>query len=242
MTVGRGAFPEPFDLFGYDMNDYDDVFTDHLDLLLKITRQSSVSWQGAHRAPLLGSWVGPRAVQRPLPVWVGAGGNRGSLVRAGSLGLPVVTAVTPGSTVRLAENLDAYRGTAASYGHDPAALRVATTSQAYVVPEPGQAEAFYPYCAEYLDLHSRGRIILDREGFDRHAAGAEALLGGDPAQVAEKMAEQHRLLGQDRLLLQVDAGGLPFEDVARTIELLGRDVVPAVRAALTTATTTGAPR
>ncbi|ROO60561.1 alkanesulfonate monooxygenase SsuD/methylene tetrahydromethanopterin reductase-like flavin-dependent oxidoreductase (luciferase family) [Micromonospora sp. Llam0] len=243
ITVGRGAFPEPFDLFGYSMDDYDAVFTEHLDLLLQITRQSSVTWRGEHRPPLLGSWVGPRAVQQPLPVGIGVGGNRGSLIRAGKLGLPVTAAVTPGSTARLAENLAAYREAAASHGHDPAALRVATTGQAYVVAESAQAAGFYPYLAEYLDLHSRGRIVLDREGFERHAAGAEALLAGDPAQVAAKIVEQHRVLGQDRVLLQVDSGGLPFADVARTVELLGSDVVPAVRAALaTTGTTTGAPR
>lgn len=237
ITVGRGAFPEPFDLFGYDMNDYDAVFTEHLHLLLKVTRQQSVSWQGAHRPPLLGSWIGPRAVQQPLPVWVGVGGNRGSVIRAGSLGLPVAVAVTPGSTRRLAENLDAYREAAASHGHDPAATRVATMSQAYVTPRPGQAAEYYPYCAEYLDLHSRGRIVLDRDGFDQHAAGCEPLLAGDPAQVTEKILEQHRRLGQDRMLLQVDAGGLPFEDIARTVELLGSEVVPAVRAALATSDT-----
>ncbi|WP_431913423.1 LLM class flavin-dependent oxidoreductase [Micromonospora carbonacea] len=247
ITVGRGAFPEPFDLFGYDMNDYDALFTEHLDLLLTATRQQFVSWQGSHRPALLGSWVGPRAVQQPLPVWVGVGGNRGSVLRAGALGLPVAVAVTPGSTARLAENLAAYRAAAAEHGHDPAAIRVATTSQAHLTPRPGGVADYYPYCAEYLDLHSRGRIVLDRDGFDRHVAGGEALLAGDPEQVTEKILAQHRRLGQHRVLFQVDAGGLPFADVARTVELLGGEVVPAVRAALAaghadSGQTTGAPR
>lgn len=229
ITVGRGAFPEPFELFGYEFDDYDSLFTDHFELLRKIVAQPWVSWSGRHRAPLTSAGVVPRANRYPLPVWVGVGGNRGSATRAGSLGVPILVGATGGALSRFVETFTVYRAAAEKAGHDPAELPVATTNYLHVVNTPAEVDRFYAHWAAYAAHHSRGRLQGQREMFDLQRGEDGTLLLGSPQQIVDRIGRQYELFGHDRLLAQIDLGGMPFARVAGIIEILGAEVLPAVR-------------
>jgi probable LLM family oxidoreductase len=232
LVVGRGAFTESFGLFGYDMADYDALFVEHLDLLLQVNEHERVTWEGRFRPPLHAAEVTPRALQDRLPVWVGVGGNPSSAARAGALGLPMVLALIGGAPAALGPVVDLYRHAATSSGHDPARLPVATSSHLHVAATSQRArDEFFPYYANYLGYHSRGRFHVDRPAFDRLGAPDGALYVGSPQEIVEKALWEHELFGHQRIFAQIDLGGLPFPVVAETIELLGTEVAPAIRAA-----------
>jgi probable LLM family oxidoreductase len=232
IIAGRGAFTESFPLFGYDLNDYDTLFAEHLDLLLRINEHERVTWDGVHRPPLQDAEVTPRAEQDRLPIWLGVGGNPQSAIRAGQLGLPMTLALIGGNPAALAPVVDLYRRTATAAGHDPAALPVATSSHLHVAPtSQGARDTFYPYYRHYLDYHSGGRFQVDRAAFERLGAPNGALYIGSPQEIVEKALWEHELYGHQRIFAQVDLGGLPYATVARTIELLATEVAPALRAA-----------
>ncbi|WP_225829846.1 LLM class flavin-dependent oxidoreductase [Streptomyces sp. NK08204] len=229
ITVGRGAFPEPFELFGYELDDYDSLFTDHFELLRGLVTQPWVSWSGRHRAPLTSAGIMPRANQYPLPVWVGVGGNRGSATRAGSLGVPILAGATGGALSRFVDTFTAYRAAAEKAGHDPAELPVATTSYLHVANTSAEVDGFYAHWAAYAAHHSRGRLQGQREVFDRQRGEDGTLLLGSPQQIVDRIGRQHELFGHDRLLAQIDLGAMPFARVAAIIEILGAEVLPEVR-------------
>lgn len=230
ITVGRGAFPEPFELFGHDMDDYDTLFRAHLDLLREIAARSRVSWSGEHRAPLTDAGVVPRAVQHPLPVWVGVGGNLGSATRAGQLGIPIVVRATGGPLSRFAETFIAFRSAAEEAGHGPAGLPVATTGYLAFAATPAELDECYAHYAAHAAHHSRGQLQPRREMFDQQRGANGPLLIGSAQEVVDKIGRQYELFGHDRLLAQVDFGGMSLERVAETVEVLGGEVLPAVRA------------
>ena len=231
VTAGRGAYTESFPLFGYDLADYDKLFEEKLDLLLRLNRNERVTWTGRHRPPLVDAGVYPRPVQDELPVWIAIGGTPASVVRAGRSGLPLYLAIL-GQPERFAPLADLYRQSAADAGHAPEALRVGVTSHFYVEPtSQGARDSFYPYYSRYIGNNmpnARGQQ-LPRDAFDAWAGPRGALLAGSPQEIIDKILWEHELLGHDRFLAQIGLGGLPFDATARSIELLATEVLPTIR-------------
>ena len=231
ITAGRGAYTESFPLFGHDLADYDDLFEEKLDLLLRLNRNEHVTWSGKHRAPLDDAGIYPRPVQEQLPVWIAVGGTPASVVRAGRHGLPLYLAIL-GQPERFAPLAELYRQTATDAGHNSDALRVGVTSHFYIeTTSQGARDTFYPYYSRYIGNNmpgARGQL-LPRDAFDAWAGPRGALFAGSPQQVIDKILWEHELLGHDRFLAQIGLGGLPFAATARSIELLATDVLPTIR-------------
>ena len=227
IMAGRGSFIESFPLFGYDLDDYDELFAEKLDLLLKIRSDVHVTWSGRHRAPLDNAGVWPRPVQDPLPVWVAVGGSPQSVIRAGVLGLPLTVAIIGGQPERFKPLIDLYREAAREAGHDD--LPVAINTHAFV----GDDEKAFR--APYLQMMNR----IGRErgwppsGVREYAALSDprgALAAGSPEAVAEKLLFEHELFGHQRYIAQMSVGAVPHADVLRSMELFGTEVAPVVRA------------
>ncbi|ABS05938.1 LLM class flavin-dependent oxidoreductase [Kineococcus radiotolerans] len=234
IMAGRGSFIESFPLFGYDLEDYDDLYAEKLDLLLAIRQDPDhVVWAGdKHRAAIPGLGVFPRPVQSPLPVWIAVGGNPQSVVRAGTLGLPLAIAIIGGMPEQFAPLAELYREAGRRAGHDPSTLRVATHSHGFVAPTTQRATDvhFRPYQAVMNGLgRERGWNHFSRTSYEAARSRRGALLVGNPEEVAEKIVAQHEQLGIDRFMLHVSAGTMPHADVLKAIELLGTEVAPLVR-------------
>ncbi len=233
IMAGRGSFIESFPLFGYDLDDYDELYAEKLDLLLKIRASERVTWSGRHRAPLNDQLVMPRPVQDPLPVWVAVGGSPGSVVRAGALGLPLTLAIIGGEPARFAPLIDLYRSSATDNGHDPAALPVAINTHAFVAESVEAADrAFGPSYLEVMNRvgRERGWPPSGRAQYEALRSPAGALNVGTAEQVAEKILRVHELFGNDRYIGQMSMGAVEHADVLRSMELFGTEVAPLVRA------------
>ncbi len=234
IMAGRGSFIESFPLFGYDLDDYDELFAEKLGLLLELRASERVTWAGRHRAPLNDAGVYPRPVQDPLPVWIAVGGTPQSVVRAGGLGLPLAVAIIGGQPARFGPLVDLYREAAGAAGHDPGSLPVGINSHGFVAETTQRAAAeYYPgYAAMMTRIgRERGWPAMSREQYDALRAPEGALIVGSPAEVTEKILRQREIFGHDRVLLQMSVGTMPHEQVMRAIELLGTEVAPALRAA-----------
>ena len=238
IMAGRGSFIESFPLFGYDLDDYDELFAEHLDLLLALRAGEHVTWSGRHRAPIDGLGVYPRPLQDPLPVWVAVGGNPPSAVRAATLGLPMALAIIGGAPERFAPLVELYRDAARRAGHDPAQLPVSINSHGYVADTTQRAADEYAgaYAAMMNRIgRERGWSPLGPAQYDALRSPRGALVVGSPQEVAEKILLQHEVFGHQRFLMQVSVGTLPHAQVLRAIELLGTEVAPLVRAGLASA-------
>jgi probable LLM family oxidoreductase len=243
IMAGRGSFIESFPLFGYDLEDYDDLFAEKLDLLLKLRESERVTWSGRHRAALTEAGVYPRPLQEPLPVWVAVGGNPGSVVRAGTLGLPMALAIIGGAPERFAPLFDLYREAARRVGHDPAGLPVSINSHGYLAQDSRRAaDESFPSTAIMMNRigRERGWAPMTRRDFDAQRTLRGALFVGSPQQVIEKILFQHEIFGHQRFLLQLSVGTMPHDNVMRAIELLGTEVAPAVREEIRRRTPTNA--
>ena len=235
IMAGRGSFIESFPLFGYSLDDYDELFSEKLDLLLRLREAERVSWTGEHRAALNDQGVYPRPLQDPLPVWVAVGGTPQSVVRAATLGLPMALAIIGGAPEQFVPLVGLYRRAAASAGHDSGQLPVSINSHTYVADTSAQArDEFYPSYATMMNRigRERGWSGMTRQQFDALCSPRGALLVGSPAEVIDKILFEHELFGHQRFLAQVSIGPIPHVQVMRAIELLGTVVVPAVRKAL----------
>jgi probable LLM family oxidoreductase len=235
IMAGRGSFIESFPLFGRDLDDYDELFSEGLDLLLKLRASERVTWAGRHRAPLDAQPVYPRPLQDPLPVWVAVGGNPASVIRAGTLGLPLAIAIIGGQPVRFAALADLHRRAAAEAGHDPSAIPVSINAHGLVAEDDETAaRAFVGPYRQVMDQlgRERGWAPLTREQYEAALAPEGHLLVGSPETVAAKILHHHRHFGHDRFLMQTSMGAMPQTDVLRSIELLGTKVAPLVRAGL----------
>jgi probable LLM family oxidoreductase len=234
IMVGRGSFIESFPLFGYDLADYDSLFAEKLELLLRIREPERVTWTGRHRAPLDGQGVYPRPAQERLPVWVAVGGTPESAVRAGTLGLPMMLAIIGGMPERFVPFAELHRKAALDAGHDPPPA-LGVNSHTYLAETSEQAaDEFFPAYAAMMNAvgRERGWQPIRRGDFDQLRAPRGALLVGDPAEVADKILFEHELFGHDRFLAQISVGSLPHEQALRAIELFGTEVAPRVREAL----------
>jgi probable LLM family oxidoreductase len=236
IMAGRGSFIESFPLFGYNLEDYDQLFEEKLDLLLAIRDGEHVNWSGAMRPPLNGQGVYPRALQEPLPVWIAVGGTPQSVARAGAFGLPVAIAIIGGEPRRFAPLLDLYREAARRADQDATRLRASINVHGFIADTTqAAADQFYGPQSEVMNRigRERGWGPTSRAQFDLSRGPNGALFLGDPETVAEKIVAHHRIFKNDRFLLQMAIGLMPHAQVMRGIELYGTKVAPLVRKALT---------
>ncbi len=232
IIAGRGSFIESFPLFGYDLHDYDELFSEKLDLLLKIREDVHVTWRGQHRAPLDNLGVYPRPLQDTLPIWVGVGGTPESVVRAASRGLPMALAIIGGMPEQFVPFVQLYRQSAAEYKHDPAALPLSINSHGFIADTRQQAiDESFPAVQTAMNKigRERGWSPMRREQYEASAQLRGANFVGSPDDIIEKILFQHSLFNHQRLLLQLSVGTLPHDKVMHAIELLGTKVAPVVR-------------
>ena len=233
MVVGRGSFIEAFPLFGLDLDDYDSLFAEKLDLLLKIREDEHVHWSGRHRAPLTGQGVYPRPLQDPLPIWLGVGGTPESFVRAGALGLPLMVAIIGGETRRFRPLVDLYREAGRRAGFSPDRLKVGVHSLGYVAETAKQAaDDFFPgYARAFGSIgKERGWAPVTRAQFDAQLTPNGALLVGTPDEVAAKILRHSEALGGiSRITFMMNASSLSHPNLMSAIDLIAERVAPVVR-------------
>lgn len=232
VIVGRGSFVEAYPLFGYNLQDYDALFAEKLDLFLHILAHETVSWKGRFRPALNGVAIYPRPVQTPLPVWLGVGGTPQSFVRAGVLGLPLMVAIIGGETHRFRPLIDMYREAGLKAGHPADKLKVGIHSLGYVAASSQTArDTYFPGYAETFTRigKERGWGPITRPGFEAQAAARGAYLIGSPDEVAEKILRHSEALGGvSRFTFQMDNAGLTHAQLLNAIELIGTRVAPIV--------------
>ncbi len=235
IMAGRGSFIESFPLFGYEMEDYNELFTEKLELLLELRKREKVTWSGQHRPALSGQSVHPRPIQNPLPVWVAVGGTPQSVVRAATLGLPMALAIIGGAPERFKPFAELFRDRARRAGHGDLPLSI--NSHGFIADSSKEAaDAAYPPFRVMMDRigRERGWPPQTRDRFEAERGPRGALLVGDPQEVIDKILFEHSIFGNDRFLMQMTVGTMPHDKVLRSIELLGTVVAPAVRKALGT--------
>jgi probable LLM family oxidoreductase len=236
LVVGRGSSVEAYPLFGFSLNDYDALFQEKLDLLLKIRDEEFVSWSGRFRAALDNQPVYPRSLQKKLPVWLGVGGTPASFARAGTLGLPLMVAIIGGETHRFRPLIDLYREAGRRAGFEPEQLTVGLHSPGYVGATNEEAISdYYPGYAELWTKlgRERGWPAVTREQFNTLIAPKGVLVVGGPEQVAEKLLRHSEALGGvDRFTFQMDNAGLTHAQLMSSIELIGKKVIPLVNGKL----------
>lgn len=235
IMAGRGSFIESFPLFGYDLNDYNELFTEKLELLLAIRDGEHVEWAGTHRPPLTEQGVYPRPLQEPLPVWIAVGGTPESAARAGLLGLPLALGIIGGLPERFAPFVDLYRRAVSHAGHDPERAVVSINSHGFIAEDSAQAaELAFPVLKQAMDKigRERGWPPMSRAQFDHSRSLRGANFIGSPEEIVEKILFQHEIFHHQRFLLQLTVGTMPHPEVMRAIELYGTRVAPAVRAEL----------
>lgn len=232
IMAGRGSFIESFPLFGYDLDDYDELFAAKLELLIALLDQERVTWSGPHRPPLHDVTVYPRPLQERIPLWIAVGGNPESVVRAGVLGVPMALAIIGGEPARFAPLANLHRQAAEHGGHGR--LPFSINSHGYIADTSQRAadEAF-PAFKVTMDRigRERGWPPMSRADFEASRTLHGANLVGSSQEVAEKILHQHEIFGHDRFLIQLSVGTLPHDRIMRAIELLGTEVAPVVRAA-----------
>jgi probable LLM family oxidoreductase len=233
IIAGRGSSIEAFPLFGFDLEDYDSLFSEKLDLLLKVRENTHVHWTGRHRAPVTGQAVYPRPLQNPLPIWVGVGGTPESFVRAGTLGLPLMVAIIGGEPKRFRPLIDLYREAGRRAGHSAENLMVGLHAIGFLGDTTLRAaDDFYPgYAHTFTEIgKERGWPPATRAQFDALRGPTGALLIGDVETVAEKVLYVNEVLGGlSRITFQMGVSALPHQKMLRSIELLGARVAPIVR-------------
>ena len=235
IMAGRGSFIESFPLFGYDLDDYDELYAEKLELLLAIRAGNPVTWSGKHRAPLNNAEVYPRPLQEQLPIWVAVGGTPMSVVRAATLGLPLTLAIIGGQPARFKPLVDLYDEAWEAAGHDPRDRKLAINTHAFVGPT--RHEADNAFAAPYLQVmnrigRERGWPPAGRDQYDALTAPDGAVALGSPEEVAEKILMEHELFHNQRYVGQFSVGAVEHRDVLRSIELFGTEVAPLVRTEL----------
>ena len=239
IVAGRGSFIESFPLFGFDVEDYDSLFSEKLELLLNIRENTHVHWSGKHRPALTGQAIYPRPLQNPLPIWVGVGGTPASFARAGVLGLPLMVAIIGGEPHRFRPLIDLYREAGIRSGHQPEQLKVGLHMIGFVADTTKEAaDVFFPgYARTFTEIgKERGWPPTTRAQFDALRGPKGALLIGDVDTVAKKILYVNEALGGiTRITFQMGVSAVPQPKMLRAIELLGAGVAPAVNKQLTAA-------
>lgn len=230
LIVGRGSFTESFPLFGFNLQDYDALFMEKLELLIQIQNNETVTWSGKFRNPLKNQPIYPRPYQDQLPLWIGVGGTPESFVRAGKLGIPLMIAIIGGETRRFRGLVDLYKEAGKQAGHAPEKLKVGVHSLGYVAASKSKALAdYYPGYAETFTRigKERGWPPITPAHFDAQVGKNGALLVGEPEEIAEKiMRFSDDLGGVSRFTFQMDNAGLSHTQLIESIELIGNKVIP----------------
>ncbi|WP_069660602.1 Atu2307/SP_0267 family LLM class monooxygenase [Arcticibacter eurypsychrophilus] len=231
IIAGRGSFIESFPLFGYDLGDYDTLFTEKLELLMRINEQEVVSWKGKHRMEISGKGVYPRPLQSAIPIWLGVGGTPASAVRAGKLNLPMVIAILGSPPRQFLSFVELYRESARKAGHDVSKLQLGISSQFYVAEDSGQAaNNFYPSYEALMNRvgKDRGWSPMNRNQFE-FLRNDGPLIVGNVQQAIDKIMGQYELFHNTRFLAQLVTGFTEHKDVLKAIELYGTQVAPVIR-------------
>jgi probable LLM family oxidoreductase len=232
IMAGRGSFIESFPLFGYDLDDYDELFAEKLDLLLKINNAETVSWEGHHRASIKGLGIYPRPYQQQLPIWLAVGGTPASVIRAGSLNLPLTIAILGGSPAHFLPLAELYRKSAIKAGHNSEQLQFALNQHMYIADSSQQAaDEFWPTYGKLMNRvgRERGWSPMTRQQFEYLRSPEGPLLVGTVKEVADKIISEHLLFRNTRFLVQTIAGELPHEKLMHSIRLFGTEVAEIVR-------------
>ncbi|ARJ21625.1 luciferase [Bacillus mycoides] len=228
IVAGRGSRIGGYSLLGYDVNYYEELFEEKMDLLLKINKEESVTWKGQFRTPLEHAAIIPRAKNNNIPIWRAVGGPPASAIKAGRAGVPMMLTTLGGPAVNFKVSVDAYREAAEQSGFDPETLPIATTSLFYTAENSQDAlSEYYPHInAGMLALRGGG---YPKQQFTNAVDHRDALMIGSPQQIIEKMLYQYELFGQQRFMAQIDFGGVPFDKIEKNIELIATEIMPAVR-------------
>jgi len=233
--AGRGSFTESFPLFGYKLEDYDELFAEKLHMLVELNKQAIVNWQGKHTQTIKNRGVYPRPVNGSMPIWVAVGGTPESVIRAAEYGLPMTLAIIGGMPARFAPYAKLYRDVYKEAGHDPAKLQLAVNSHTYIAEDSQQArDELYPSYADVMTRigRERGWPGMSRQQYDASTDKHGALMVGSPQQVIDKILYEHELFGHTRFIAQNTIGALPHKLAMKSLELLGTIVAPAVRKAV----------
>lgn len=228
IVAGRGSRVGAYSLLGYDVRDYEELFEEKLDLLMKINSENYVTWEGQFRAPLKEAFILPKPLNDHLPIWRAVGGPPASAIKAGHAGIPMMLTTLGGPAINFKGSVDAYRETARENGFDPATLPIATTSLFYTAVNSQDAlREYYPHL-------SSGMAALKGSGypmqqFAQATDHRDALMVGSPQQIIEKMLYQYELYGQQRFLAQIDFGGVPYDRIMKNIELIATHIMPAIK-------------
>ena len=233
IIAGRGSFTEAFELFGYKMEQYDELFEEKLELLIEIQKNENVTWRGDFRPPLINQFIYPRPFQKPLPIWIGVGGTPQSFLRAGTLGIPLMIAVIGGETHRFKPLVDMYREAGRRAGHSPENLKVGLHSLGYVAENSKQAvEDYFPgYAKTFTRIgKERGWPPVTLKRFKEQNGTNGAFLIGNPEEIANKIVRHSKALGGiDRFTFQMDNAGLNHSKLKKSIKLIGEKVIPYVQ-------------
>jgi len=233
IVAGRGSFTESFPLFGFKLEDYDELFAEKLELLLEIRDKQKITWRGKYRPALVNQHIYPRPVQKQLPIWLGVGGTPASFVRAGVLGLPLMIAVIGGATARFRPLVDLYRRAGKEAGHSPEKLKVGLHSLGYVSESKDKAiEDYYEgYAKNFTKIgKERGWPPVTRRHFEAQIEPSGSIVIGDPEEVAQKIVRHSKALGGiSRFTFQLDNAGLSHHQLMNSIKLIGEEVIPLVK-------------
>ena len=232
VMAGRGSFIESFPLFGYNLEDYDDLFSEKLEMLLQLNKEEIFSWEGKYTQTVNKRGVYPRPYQKEIPIWIGVGGTPESVIRAAEHGLPMALAIIGGLPARFTPYVQLYRDVYTKGGHSINEMELGINSHTYIADEAQQArDEFYPPYSEVMNRigRERGWPPGSREQFDASTETHGALLVGSPQQVIDKILYQHQLFGHTRFLAQMSLGAMPHNKVLHSMELLGTKVAPEVK-------------
>ncbi|WP_251517129.1 LLM class flavin-dependent oxidoreductase [Staphylococcus sp. HKU1] len=229
VVAGRGSRTRLFDLFGLDINDYEALFEEKLELLLELNKHDKITWSGEFRPPLKNMKIFPRPVDNTLPIWRAVGGGPGSAIKAGQQGVPMMITTLGGPATVFKDSIDVYRQTAKEHGFDtsPSSLPVSTASLFYTAKTTQEAlKNYYPHLNVGMSF-IRG-AGYPKQQFDQSPDHREALMVGSTQQIVEKILYQHELYNHQRFMAQIDFGGVPFDQIMKNIELIGNDIIPQV--------------
>jgi len=232
IMAGRGSFIESFPLFGYNLEDYDELFTEKLEMLLKLNEEEIFTWKGRLTPTVTRRGVYPRPYQKKIPVWIGVGGTPESVVRAAEHGLPMALAIIGGLPARFAPYVHLYRKVYSSSGFDLSKVQLGINSHTYISETAQQARnEFYPPYSDVMNRigTERGWPPGTREQFDASTELEGALLVGSPQQIIEKILYQRELFGHTRFLAQMSMGAMPHKKILCSMELLGAKVAPEIK-------------
>lgn len=235
LMAGRGSFIESFPLFGYDLNDYENLFIEKLDLLLEINKNRNITWDGRFRAPIKDQEVLPRAVDDELPIWIAVGGTPQSVIRAARLGLPLMVAIIGGSPAQFKPLFNLYRQNYEFSGHDMSKMKVGIHAHGFFGEDAAAvSNSYYPLYATQMDRigRSRGWAPYQRSQFEAGKTKDGALFIGEPNEMIDKILYTQEMFGLDRFAIHMDVGGPSHQDMMKSIEIYGNKIAPKVREAL----------